>query len=151
MIFLADAFAWVPKWTHHQLLVTGVRQTTTSYDKNLILFLFLVSGLCLLSRISDPHPAPKVWCDSVPSRSRRSQPEFARTSHIPFRRVLSPCSGPLVDVQQQDNDVRFVQLQTDGFAGERIPSSALYLSPRPYGLCRIRCATVLLEKRSRNL
>lgn len=24
MIFLSEAFSWVPKWTHHQLLVTGV-------------------------------------------------------------------------------------------------------------------------------
>lgn len=25
MIFFSDAFDWVPRWTHHQLLVTGVR------------------------------------------------------------------------------------------------------------------------------
>lgn len=66
MVFLSEAFAWVPKWTQQQLLVTGVSyefpiclhfQSTIKYflgfkTKNYVFSVnFSESRLCMLYRI----------------------------------------------------------------------------------------------------
>lgn len=109
-IFLSEAFYWVPRWTHHQLLLTGVR-ISESHEKSAIsdVFLQCLGYLCcfqsailsLIQKCSVGHYQPVAEDPSLNLQERQlhDSPEHKanQTTHN-----YKPINPPVASTSRQD-------------------------------------------------
>lgn len=126
MIFLSEAFSWVPKWTHHQLLVTGVSTNDPNTFRIYIFFGAYISvfRLRLLHGIAHTHHNPEMQPDAVRTGSGGAEPQPAGTPGVPAEHPRSRDQS-----NGQSNDA---QLHAHSKISEISDGGAVYVETRTY-------------------